>query len=159
MPLKLDEKAPAFTMLAVGSDLTDETEINLNDYKGKKVVLYFYPKDLTPGCTTQAIDFTALSDDFKATNTVVIGVSKDPIKKHLKFIEKKSLNVILGADEDQKVIDAYDIWQEKKFMGRTYMGIVRSTFLIDSEGVLRQSWTKVRVKEHAQTVLDAANVL
>ena len=159
MPLTLNEKAPNFSLMAVGGELSSETEISLKGFKGRNVVLYFYPKDNTPGCTTESIDFSSKIGEFEAENTVIIGLSKDTIKKHLSFIEKKNLSVILAADEDQTVIDAYDVWQEKKFMGRTYMGIVRSTFLIDEKGILRQSWTKVRVKEHAATVLEAVKAL
>ncbi len=159
MSLALNEKAPTFTMMAVGGELASETEISLKYFKGRNVVLFFYPKDNTPGCTKESIDFSSKISDFEGENTVIIGISKDTLKKHLSFIDKKNLTVILGADEDQSVIDAYGVWQEKKFMGRKYMGIVRSTFLIDREGVLRQSWTNVRVKEHAQAVLDAVKAL
>lgn len=159
MTITLNEKAPNFTMMAVGGELKSETEVSLKYFQGKNVVLYFYPKDNTPGCTKESIDFSSKITEFEDENTVIVGISKDTLKKHLKFIDKKNLTVILAADEDQTVIDAYGVWQEKKFMGRKYMGIVRSTFLIDREGVLRQSWINLRVKGHAQAVLDAVKEL
>ncbi len=133
--------------------------VKLADYKGKKLVLYFYPKDDTSGCTTEAKDFTALGRKFSANGIKVLGVSRDSVEKHKKFADKHDLKVALGADEDGKVCEAYGVWVEKKNYGRIYMGIERSTFLIDEKGKVAQVWRKVRVKEHAQKVLDAAKAL
>jgi peroxiredoxin Q/BCP len=133
--------------------------VSLADLKGKKVVLYFYPKDDTPGCTTEAIDFTALKADFARAGAEVIGVSRDSVARHEKFAAKHKLGVALGADEDGTVTEAYGVWQEKSLYGRKYMGIMRATFLIDGKGVIRHIWPKVSVKGHAAEVLAAAQAL
>ncbi|WP_299862723.1 peroxiredoxin [uncultured Hoeflea sp.] len=133
--------------------------VSLADMAGKKVVLYFYPKDDTSGCTAEAIDFTALADEFAQAGTVVIGMSPDPVKKHDKFIAKHDLGVILASDEEKSVLEAYDVWKEKSMYGRKYMGVERSTFLIDGEGRIARIWRKVKVPGHAQAVLDAAKQL
>ncbi len=146
--------APDFSLPGNGGET-----INLSDYRGKKVVLYFYPKDDTPGCTTEAKDFTALADEFAAAGAVVIGMSKDTAKKHDKFIDKYELKVQLASDEEGKVIEDYGVWVEKSMYGRTYMGIERATFLIDEKGLIREVWHKVKVKGHAQAVLDAVKAL
>lgn len=146
--------APDFSLPGNGGET-----ISLSDYRGKKVVLYFYPKDDTPGCTTEAKDFTALADEFAAAGAVVIGMSKDTAKKHDKFIDKHELKVQLASDEEGKVIEDYGVWVEKSMYGRTYMGIERATFLIDEKGVIREVWHKVKVKGHAQAVLDAVKAL
>ena len=146
--------APAFTV-----PNENGAEISLSDYAGKNVVLYFYPKDSTPGCTTEAIDFTGLKSEFEKCNTVVIGVSKDSQKRHQNFIAKNDLNIPLLSDEDGTLCEAYGVWVEKKNYGRTYMGIERSTFLIDGKGIIQQIWRKGRVKGHADAVLAAVQAL
>lgn len=133
--------------------------VSLADMAGKKVVLYFYPKDDTSGCTAEAIDFTALAGEFAQAGTVVIGMSPDPVKKHDKFIAKHDLGVILASDEEKSVLEAYGVWKEKSMYGRKYMGVERSTFLIDGEGRVARIWRKVKVPGHAQAVLDAARQL
>ena len=131
----------------------DEVEICLRDLLGKWIVLYFYPKDNTPGCTTEAIDFTTHLKEFEELGSVVIGVSADSPKKHRNFIEKKELGITLLRDEAHTVLEQFGVWQLKKNYGREYMGIVRSTFIIDPEGVIRAVWEKVRVKGHVEEVL------
>ena len=122
-------------------------------------MLYFYPKDDTPGCTTEAKDFTSHSDAFSAANTVVIGVSKDTAAKHDKFIAKHDLGVLLASDEDGHVIEEYGVWVEKNMYGRKYMGIQRATFLINANGIIAEVWPKVKVKGHAEAVLESAKAL
>ena len=134
---------------------TDDGRVSLAALKGKSVVLYFYPKDDTPGCTTEAQAFTALAADFAKAGAVVVGVSRDTAAKHGKFREKYGLNVLLGADEDGSVTEAYGVWVEKTLYGRQYMGIERATFLIGPDGVIRQVWRKVKVAGHAESVLAA----
>ena len=146
--------APAFDMATDGGG-----RVSLADLKGKTVVLYFYPKADTPGCTTEGQDLTALIPDFAAANAVVIGVSRDPVKKLDRFKVKRELGVILASDEDGSVTEAYGVWGEKTLYGRVYMGIERATFLIDSEGVVRKAWRKVSVKGHAQSVLETVQAL
>ena len=131
----------------------DEVEICLRDLLGKWIVLYFYPKDNTPGCTTEAIDFTTHLKEFEELGSVVIGVSADSPKKHRNFIEKKELGITLLSDEAHTVLEQFGVWQLKKNYGREYMGIVRSTFIIDPEGVIRAVWKKVKVKGHVEEVL------
>lgn len=126
---------------------------SLGDYKGKWLVLYFYPKDDTPGCTNEARDFSALAHQFAARNAAILGVSKDPVAKHEKFIAKHDLDVDLASDEDGAMCDAYGVWVEKKMYGKTYMGIQRATFLIGPDGKLARIWPKVKVKGHAEEVL------
>lgn len=126
--------------------------IQLSDYRGKNIVLYFYPKDMTPGCTTEACDFRDRHEDFSKLNTVILGVSPDPISKHEKFIEKHGLPFILLSDEEQELAKAFDVWKLKKNFGKEYMGIERSTFIIDSEGKIVKEWRKVKVKEHTNEV-------
>lgn len=156
MPTAPEEgaKAPAFAMNA-----DDGSEIALKDLKGKKVVLYFYPKDDTPGCTNEAIAFSADIAKFKRAGAVVIGVSRDTVAKHQKFKDKHDLKVILGADENGDVTEKYGVWVEKNMYGRKYMGIERATFLIDEKGVIRQIWRKVKVAGHAEEVLEAVKSL
>lgn len=147
--------------IAPGFDLpTDEGgNVSLSALKGRKVVLYFYPKDDTTGCTSEAQQFTAAAADFAKAGTVVIGVSKDSVKSHAKFRGKYGLGVRLGSDESGAVVQAYGAWVEKSMYGRTYMGIERCTFLIDGEGVVRRVWRKVKVAGHAEEVLQAAQSL
>lgn len=146
--------APAFDMAADSGG-----RVSSDALKGKTVVLYFYPKASTPGCTTEALDFTALGAEFAAANAVVVGVSRDPVKALDRFKTKQDLGVILASDEGGSVTEAYGVWGEKKLYGKVYMGIERATFLIDAEGVVRQTWRKVAVKGHAQAVLDAVKAL
>jgi thioredoxin-dependent peroxiredoxin len=152
--LEAGAKAPAFSL-----ETDDETTITLKDLKGKKVVLYFYPKDDTPGCTKEAIAFSADIAKFKRAGAQIIGVSRDTVAKHQKFKNKHDLKVILGADTDGAVTEKYGVWVEKNMYGRKYMGIERSTFLIDEKGVIRQIWRKVKVAGHAQDVLNAVKAL
>ena len=147
-------KAPAFTL-----PLDNGEKTSLSKLKGKKVVLYFYPKDDTPGCTKEAIAFSEDIAKFKRAGAVVIGVSKDSLAKHQKFREKHGLKVDLGADEDGKVIEKYGVWVEKNMYGRKYMGIERATFLIDEKGKIAKIWRKVKVKDHAEDVLAAVKAL
>lgn len=154
MTLEIGQKAPEFTLPRDG-----DGSISSSDFKGQNLVVYFYPKDSTPGCTTEAKDFTALIDDFNAANTAIVGISKDSVKRHDNFISKQKLKVILGADEDGAVCESFGVWQLKKFMGREYMGIVRATFLIDGDGVIQHIWPKVKVKGHAAEVLEKAKAL
>ena len=130
----------------------DEEEICFRDIKGKWIILYFYPKDNTPGCTTQACGFTEALPDFTALDAIILGVSPDSPKKHRNFIEKKNLGITLLADEDKELCKLFGIWQLKKFMGKEYMGVVRSTFIINPEGNIVATWTKVRVKNHVEEV-------
>nr|WP_295971336.1 thioredoxin-dependent thiol peroxidase [uncultured Bacillus sp.] len=139
--------APDFSLLASNGE-----KIKLSDFRGKNVVLYFYPKDMTPGCTTEACDFRDRHQEFSDLNTVILGVSPDPIAKHEKFIEKHGLPFILLADEQNEAAKAYDVWKLKKNFGKEYMGIERSTFIINTEGKLVKEWRKVKVKEHIDKV-------
>jgi peroxiredoxin Q/BCP len=136
-----------------------EGPLRLADFKGKALVLYFYPKDDTSGCTREAQDFTAAAADFAKAGAVVIGVSKDSTASHAKFTKKYDLNVQLASDPDGAVIDRYGSWVEKSLYGRKYMGIERSTFLIDGDGKVARVWRKVKVANHAQAVLAAAQAL
>lgn len=152
--LQAGDVAPHFKLPTDGGG-----EIDLSDLKGKTVILYFYPKDDTPGCTTEAIDFTAARKAFDALGAVIIGVSKDSVVKHDKFKAKHELQIALGSDPEGEVIQAYGSWILKKLYGREYMGIDRSTFLIGPDGKLVQIWRKVRVKGHVDAVLAAAGEL
>jgi len=138
---------------------TDQGRVRLADLKGKAVVLYFYPKDDTPGCTNEALGFSAATPEFEEAGAVVIGVSKDTAKKHGRFREKYDLKVELGSDPEGKTIEAYGSWVEKSLYGRKYMGIDRSTFLIDREGMVRRVWRKVKVPGHVAEVLAAVKSL
>lgn len=133
--------------------------VSLADLAGKIVVLYFYPKDDTSGCTVEAIDFTALSADFAKAGAVVVGMSPDPVKAHDKFIAKHELGIVLASDEDKSVLEAYGVWKEKSMYGRKYMGVERSTFLIDADGKIARIWRKVKVADHARQVLEAVQAL
>ena len=147
-------KAPAFDMATA-----DGGRVSLAGLKGKAVVLYFYPKADTPGCTTEGQDFSALIGEFDAANAVVVGVSRDPVKKLARFQAKHDLKVVLASDEPEDVTLAWGVWVQKKLYGRDYMGIERATFLIDGQGVVRRVWRKVSVKGHAAEVLAAAKSL
>lgn len=127
--------------------------VRLADYKGKNIVLYFYPKDMTPGCTTEACDFRDAYEDFSALNAVILGISMDDASRHKRFIEKHGLPFSLLVDSDHTVCEAYGVWVLKKNFGKEYMGIERTTFLIDEKGVIKQEWRKVKVKDHIKEVL------
>ena len=133
--------------------------VSLEKLRGKPVVLYFYPKDDTPGCTKEAIAFTGVLDDFEAAGTTIIGVSKDSCASHAKFRGKYMLEHVLAADEDGKVCEAYGVWVEKINYGRKYMGIQRATFLINGDGIISRVWPKVSVSGHAEDVLEAVRAL
>src|SRR5262249_25313523 len=148
------DRAPSFSLPASGGGVVD-----LAALKGKKVVLYFYPKDDTPGCTQEAIDFTAKIDAFHAAGAEVIGVSKDTVQKHDKFVSKHSLAVTLASDATGDVLSSYGVWGEKQLYGRTFLGIERSTFLINAEGRIARVWRKVKVKGHVDEVLAATQAL
>ena len=147
--LKINDKIPTFSL-----PLSDNTLLDSNDLKKKLYIIYFYPKDNTPGCTNEAKDFSSLIEEFKKINVEVIGVSKDSMKKHLNFIEKQDLKIILGSDESGEVIEKFGVWVEKKMYGRTYMGIERSTFVVSSDRKIVEIFRKVKVKNHAQNVLE-----
>ncbi len=149
MELKVGDKAPDFCLPD-----KDGNEVCLKDFRGKWVVLYFYPKDNTSGCTKEAIDFTEHLDEFASLNAVVLGVSKDSVKSHKNFAEKHGLKVTLLSDPEHKVIEQYGAWKLKKRYGREYYGTQRSTFLIDPDGVIRHIWPNVRVKGHVEAVLE-----
>jgi peroxiredoxin Q/BCP len=137
----------------------DEEEICLRDLKGKWIVLYFYPKDNTPGCTTEAQDFTAALKDFEKLDAIVLGVSPDSPKKHRNFIEKKDLKITLLSDEEKELCKLFGCWQLKKFMGKEYMGVVRSTYIIDPDGKIAAKWEKVKVKGHVEEVKKKLEIL
>lgn len=151
--MNIGQLAPEFT----GGD-RDGNKIALQDFRNRWLVLYFYPKDNTPGCTTEAIEFTQKLPQFLAIDTQVIGISPDSIASHCKFIDKHQLAITLLSDPDLHIAKAYGVWQLKKFMGKEYMGIVRSTFLIDPDGKIAQIWSNVRVKNHVDTVLAAVTL-
>ena len=148
------DKAPAFSLPTDG-----DGTVTLADLKGSPVVLYFYPKDDTPGCTKEAMAFTRLLEEFTDAGAKVIGVSKDTVAKHDKFKDKYALEHMLAADIEGKTCKDYGVWMEKKNYGRTYMGINRATFLIDGNGVLAKIWPKVKVDGHAEEVLEAVTAL
>ena len=149
-----------YTVPDFSAPATSELIFKLSDYKGKSnLVIYFYPKDSTPGCTTEGQDFRDMYDEFKAHDTEIFGVSKDTMKRHDNFKAKQSFPFELISDVDSGVCEHFNVWQLKKLYGKEYMGIVRSTFLIDKEGVLKQHWDKVRVKGHATEVLEAVKEL
>jgi peroxiredoxin Q/BCP len=131
----------------------------LSDFKGKKLVLYFYPKDDTSGCTAEAIDFNRLSGDFAAAGASIVGASPDPVKRHDKFRQKYELGFPLVSDEAKTMLEAYGVWVEKSMYGRKYMGVERTTFLIDAKGKIARVWRKVKVPGHAEEVLAAAKAL
>jgi len=151
---QIRDDAPNFSLPADSGET-----ISLEDFAGKKVVLYFYPKDDTPGCTTEAKGFTEHAGDFANAGAVVIGVSKDTPAKHDKFIAKHGLNVRLVSDEDGAMIEGFGAWVEKNMYGRKYMGIERCTYLIDGDGKVHQIWRKVKVKGHVEAVLDAVKAM
>ncbi len=150
--LKLKDKVPDFAATA-----TNDTEFRLSKNIGKNIVIYFYPKDNTPGCTKEGEDFRDQFEAFSSINAIIVGVSRDSVKSHGKFICKYNFPFDLIADEDEKVCQLFDVIKEKNMYGRKYMGIERSTFLIDSNGTLIKEWRKVKVKGHVEEVLDALN--
>jgi len=150
LKLKEGDLAPAFTAETNGGGT-----ISLADFKGRNVILYFYPKDNTPGCTKEACAFRDHFADFKKKGAVVLGVSPDPVKSHNKFVEKFTLPFTLLADVDKKIVEAYGVWGEKRFMGRKYLGVYRVTFLIGPDGRIRKIWPTVKPEEHAAEVLAA----
>ncbi len=152
--LTAGDMAPDFSLPRNGGGT-----ISLSDCAGKPVVLYFYPKDDTSGCTTEAIDFSGLAGEFEKIGATVIGVSPDSVKSHDKFAAKHNLSVVLAADEEHKALEAYGVWKEKSMYGKTYMGVERSTFLIDKAGKVADVWRKVKVPGHAEAVLKAAQAL
>ncbi len=152
--LQVGDKAPAFKLDADGGG-----EVSLSGLKGKTVVLYFYPKDDTSGCTAEAIAFSKDAKAFKQAGAVVIGVSKDSVASHDKLKKKHKLDVTLAADEDIKVAEAYGVWVEKSMYGRKYMGMERATFLIDGKGLIRNIWRKVKVPGHSADVLATIKAL
>ncbi len=147
--LKEGQKAPDFTL-----DDHDGRKVSLKGLKGKTVVLYFYPKDMTPGCTQEACDFRDNWSAVKKKGSVVLGVSADPVKRHAAFKEKYKLPFTLLSDESKKMLRKYGVWQKKKFMGREFMGIVRTTLIIDGAGKIKKIWSPVSVKDHVKEVLE-----
>jgi len=142
------EEAPNFTLQA-----DDGGEVSLSSYRGKKVVLYFYPKDGTPGCTREAIEFRDMAKGFEKEDAVILGVSKDSVQSHQKFKAKHDLPFKLLSDPEGKVLDLYGVWKKKSLYGRTFMGTERTTFLIDEKGIVKKEYRKVKVKGHAQACL------
>ena len=154
MSVEVGDKAPSFILPADGGGT-----VSLKDFEGKTMVLYFYPKDDTSGCTAEACAFRDALPDFSKVKAQILGISRDKVKSHDKFKAKYDLTFPLAADEDGKVCEAYGVWVEKSMYGRKYMGIERSTFVIDGKGVIRNVWRKVKVPGHAEAVLEAAAAL
>ncbi|MCK5809265.1 thioredoxin-dependent thiol peroxidase [bacterium] len=148
------EKAPLFTLFD-----TDGNELSLKEFAGKWVVLYFYPKDNTPGCIIEATGFTKFLPEFTEINTVILGVSPDSQASHQRFREKKQLEVRLLSDPDHTVLKQYGVWRPKKMFGKEFLGVVRSTFIIDPAGLVRHIWDKVKVTNHVETVLETVKTL
>jgi peroxiredoxin Q/BCP len=146
--LSVGTQAPDFTLPRDGGG-----SVSLSQFEGKSVVLFFYPKDDTTGCTAESIAFTKLEADFKAADTVVIGMSPDSVKSHDKFVRKHDLSVMLVSDEERTTLEAYGVWKEKSMYGKKYMGVERTTFLLDAEGRIEKIWPKVKVDGHADEVL------
>ncbi|MBB4121678.1 peroxiredoxin [Martelella radicis] len=144
------EKTPDFSISVAEGETFSQA-----DAEGRSIVLYFYPKDDTKGCTVEAIAFSALAGEFEKAGAIVIGVSPDTLQSHARFEKKHELSVLLGSDEDHAVAEAYGVWKEKSMYGRKFMGIERSTFLIGPDGIIKKAWRKVKVDGHAETVLDA----
>jgi len=149
MKLKINTEAPNFKLPS-----TDNSIFELKNVKKKNIILYFYPKDDTPGCTIESKDFNKLNNLITKNNTIVLGVSKDSIKSHLKFIKKYKLKFNLLSDEKLTLIKKYGVWGKKSFLGKKYMGIIRTTFLINQKGKIHKIWSNVRVKDHAKEVLE-----
>jgi thioredoxin-dependent peroxiredoxin len=151
--IEIGKKAPPFTLEGTHGTWS------LEDGKGTAVVIYFYPRDNTSGCTQEGLDFSARNAQFKKAKAMVLGISPDSVESHEKFKKKMAFPFDLLSDPDQKVCKLYDVWKEKSMYGRKYMGVERSTFLIDAKGVLRHEWRKVKVKDHAEAVLAAVKAL
>jgi len=147
LKVKVGEKAPEFCLLD-----KDENEVCLKDYLGKWIVLYFYPKDNTKGCTIEAIDFTSQIDEFSKLGAEILGISPDSTKSHQKFTDKHELKVRLLSDVDHDMLEKYGVWQEKSMYGNTYFGVVRSTILVDPKGTIAEIWEKVKVANHVESV-------
>ena len=152
--IAVGSKAPGFTLPRDGGG-----EVSLADFKGKKLVLYFYPKADTEGCTLEAKDFSRLAPAFARAKTAILGVSADPVKKQDRFKAKHDLTIALASDETHEMLEAYGVWAEKSMYGRKYMGILRNTYLIGPDGRIAQIWEKVKVAGHAEQVLAAAKAL
>ncbi|WP_048600707.1 thioredoxin-dependent thiol peroxidase [Rubeoparvulum massiliense] len=152
--IQVGEQVPDLVLPA-----SDGTMVSLKQYAGKYVVLYFYPKDMTPGCTTEACEFRDMTSQYEALNAMIVGVSPDPLKSHEKFIQKHELPFLLLSDEEHALAEAFGVWKLKKMYGREYMGIERSTFIIDPEGKLLKEWRKVKVKGHVEDVLNILKAL
>ncbi|OUM88168.1 MAG: peroxiredoxin [Bacillus thermozeamaize] len=150
LTVEIGQPAPDFTLPA-----SNGSQVSLSDFRGKYVVLYFYPRDNTPGCTQEAQDFRDAMEAFQARDAVIVGVSPDPLPSHEKFIAKHDLPFLLLSDVEHKAAEMYGVWQLKKMAGKEYYGVVRSTFLIDPQGRLAREWRNVRVKGHVQDVLQA----
>lgn len=146
--LQIGDKAPDFL-----AENDEEKKVSLKDYSGKRVVLYFYPKDNTSGCTTEAIEFSDLINSFKDLDTEIIGVSPDSVKSHINFKNKHNLNITLISDPEKEICQAYDVWREKSMYGKKYMGVLRSTFIISSDGIIEKAMYNVKAKGHAEAVL------
>lgn len=149
MSIEKGKQAPTFTLPANNGE-----HVSLSDYKGKNVVLYFYPKDMTPGCTTEACDFRDHHESFADLDAVILGVSPDPVESHKKFIDKHDLPFLLLADENHEVAEEYGVWKLKKNFGKEYYGIERSTFIIDKDGNLAEEYRKVKVDGHVESALE-----
>lgn len=154
MTLDVGDKAPDFELPTDGNG-----SVKLSDLAGKPVVIYFYPKDMTPGCTTESCEFRDAEPDFSAVNAQIIGISKDSATRHDKFKAKHDLNFILASDENGTTCEDYGVWKEKSMYGKKFMGIERTTFVIDGTGVIRNAWHKVKVKGHVAEVLEAVRAL
>ena len=152
MKLKINEKAPNFKLISTSGNI-----FQLNKVKKKNIILYFYPKDDTPGCTLESKDFSKLNSMINKKNTIVLGISKDSIESHLKFKKKYKLKFDLLSDEKLLVIKKYGVWGMKSFLGKKFKGIIRSTFLINAKGKIHKIWSNVRVKDHAKAVMDEIN--
>lgn len=152
--VSINDPAPSFSLPS-----TSGKDISPKDLKGTNYILYFYPKDSTPGCTIEANNFTNNYDDFKKYNTLIFGISKDSIKSHLNFIDKQKITFELIADVECNLCKKFDIWKEKSMFGKNYMGIERSTFLIDSNGIIRKIWRNVKISGHVDQVLSEAKIL
>lgn len=154
MSIAVGDKAPDFDLPTDGGG-----HVRLSDLQGQPVVIYFYPKDMTPGCTTESCDFRDQHPNFAAVNAKIIGISKDSAARHDKFKEKHDLNFTLASDEESDVCERYGVWKEKSMYGKKFMGIERTTVIVDAEGVIRHIWPKVKVKGHVDEVLAAVQAL